>query len=153
KSLRLHDRGLRDTHPDRRRRQAGPLRARRGARPGARVVRGKPLLEIVDLWVTYWGGSLLGLGGKPFHAVKGANLSIHAGQTLGLVGESGSGKSSIANTVLGLVPASSGSIRFGDVDLTSLGARYPSAVRNQIQAVFQDPYSSLNPSMTVEDIV
>jgi oligopeptide/dipeptide ABC transporter ATP-binding protein len=116
-------------------------------------VRGKPLLEIVDLWVTYWGGSLLGLGGKPFHAVKGANLSIHAGQTLGLVGESGSGKSSIANTVLGLVPASSGSIRFGDVDLTSLGARYPSAVRNQIQAVFQDPYSSLNPSMTVEDIV
>ncbi|MCV3239923.1 ABC transporter ATP-binding protein [Mesorhizobium sp. ZC-5] len=111
------------------------------------------LLEINDLWVTYWRRSLLGLKGKPFHAVKGANLSIRPGETLGLVGESGSGKSSIANTVLGLVPATSGSIRFGDVELTSMRTHYPPAVRNQIQAVFQDPYSSLNPSMTVEDIV
>lgn len=114
---------------------------------------GKPLLEISDLWVTYWGRSVLGLGGKPFHAVKGANLSIHPGETLGLVGESGSGKSSIANTVLGLVPTSGGSIRFGDADLASMKTRYPPEVRKQIQAVFQDPYSSLNPSMTVEDIV
>jgi oligopeptide/dipeptide ABC transporter ATP-binding protein len=111
------------------------------------------LLEIADLWVTYWGRSLIGLAGKPFHAVKGANLSIRSGETLGLVGESGSGKSSIANAVLGLLPASSGSIRFGDADLASMRTRYPAAVRNQIQAVFQDPYSSLNPSMTVEDIV
>ena len=111
------------------------------------------LLEINDLWVTYWRRSLLGLKGKPFHAVKGANLSIRPGETLGLVGESGSGKSSIANTVLGLVPATSGSMRFDDVDLASMQTRYPPAVRNQIQAVFQDPYSSLNPSMTVEDIV
>src|SRR5690606_27957819 len=88
-----------------------------------------------------------------FQAVKGASLSIQPGQTLGLVGESGSGKSSIANTVLGLVPASGGSIRFGDAELVSMKTRYPPAVRNQIQAVFQDPYSSLNPSMTVEDIV
>ncbi len=113
----------------------------------------RPLLEITDLSVTYWGRSLLGLQGKPFFAVKGANLAIRAGETLGLVGESGSGKSSIANTVLGLVPASSGSIRFGDHDLVAMKTRYPSEVRNQIQAVFQDPYSSLNPSMTVEDIV
>ena len=113
----------------------------------------KPLLEIADLQVTYWGRSLLGLKGEPFHAVKGANLAIRPGETLGLVGESGSGKSSIANTVLGLVPASGGSIRFGDAELTSMRTRYPPAVRNQIQAVFQDPYSSLNPSMTVEDIV
>jgi oligopeptide/dipeptide ABC transporter ATP-binding protein len=116
-------------------------------------VSNKPLLEITDLWVTYWGRSRLGLGGKPFHAVKGANLSIRAGETLGLVGESGSGKSSIANTVLGLVPASSGSIEFGGVDVAAMKTRYPPDVRNRIQAVFQDPYSSLNPSMTVEDIV
>lgn len=114
---------------------------------------GKPLLEISDLWVTYWGRSLLGFGGKPFHAVKGACLSIRAGETLGLVGESGSGKSSIANAVLGLVPASRGSIEFGDADLASMKTQYPPALRSQIQAVFQDPYSSLNPSMTVEDIV
>ena len=116
-------------------------------------MNGKPLLEISDLQVTYWGRSLLGLGGKPFHAVRGANLSIRAGETLGLVGESGSGKSSIANAVLGLVPASGGAIRFGGADLAAMKTRYPSEVRNQIQAVFQDPYSSLNPSMTVEDIV
>ena len=111
------------------------------------------LLEIRDLDVIYRGRSMLGFQGKTFQAVKGASLSISAGETLGLVGESGSGKSSIANTVLGLVPASAGSIRFGDVDLASMKTRYPPAVRGQIQAVFQDPYSSLNPSMTVEDIV
>ena len=111
------------------------------------------LLEIRDLDVTYHSRSLLGFGGRSFSAVKGASLSIRPGETLGLVGESGSGKSSIANTVLGLVPASGGSIRFGDVELTSMKTRYPAEVRGQIQAVFQDPYSSLNPSMTVEDIV
>jgi len=111
------------------------------------------LLEIRDLRVTYWGKSLLGFKGRAFDAVKGANLSIRPGQTLGLVGESGSGKSSIANAVLGLVPANGGTIRFGDVDLAAMRTRYPPDVRGQIQAVFQDPYSSLNPSMTVEDIV
>ncbi|MBX9464358.1 MAG: ABC transporter ATP-binding protein [Aquamicrobium sp.] len=111
------------------------------------------LLDIRDLDVTYHSRSLLGFGGRSFSAVKGASLSIRPGETLGLVGESGSGKSSIANTVLGLVPASGGSIRFGDVELTSMKTRYPAEVRGQIQAVFQDPYSSLNPSMTVEDIV
>jgi peptide/nickel transport system ATP-binding protein len=111
------------------------------------------LLDIRDLDVTYHSRSLLGFGGRSFSAVKGASLSIRPGETLGLVGESGSGKSSIANTVLGLVPASGGSIRFGDVELTSMKTRYPAEVRGQIQAVFQDLYSSLNPSMTVEDIV
>jgi peptide/nickel transport system ATP-binding protein len=111
------------------------------------------LLEIRDLDVVYRSRSMLGFQGKTFHAVKGASLSIRAGETLGLVGESGSGKSSIANTVLGLVPASGGSMRFGDIDLAALKTHYPPAVRGQIQAVFQDPYSSLNPSMTVEDII
>lgn len=111
------------------------------------------LLEVEDLWVTYWSRSLFGLDRKPFHAVKGASLTIRRGETLGLVGESGSGKSSIANAVLGLVPAGSGAIRFDGTDLTSMGTRYPPAIRSQIQAVFQDPYSSLNPSMTVEDLV
>ena len=112
-----------------------------------------PLLEIRDLDVTYQSRSLLGFKGRSFHAVKKASLSINAGETLGLVGESGSGKSSIANTLLGLVPASGGSIRFGDFELTEMKTRYTPEVRGQIQAVFQDPYSSLNPSMTVEDIV
>jgi oligopeptide/dipeptide ABC transporter ATP-binding protein len=114
---------------------------------------GAALLEITDLQVTYWGRSLLGFAGKPFRAVSGANLSIRQGETLGLVGESGSGKSSIANTVLGLVPASGGQILFAGRELTAMKTRFPSAVRSQMQAVQQDPYSALNPSMTVEDIV
>lgn len=112
-----------------------------------------PLLELSDLWVSYPGRSFLGLKAAPFHAVKGATLTINPGETLGLVGESGSGKSSIANTVLGLVPPSRGNMRFGGTDLAGLNTRYPADVRRRIQAVFQDPYSSLNPSMTVEDIV
>ena len=82
-----------------------------------------PLLEIEDLRVTYWTRPGLGLRQKPFHAVKGATLSVHPGQTLGLVGESGSGKSSIANAVLGLVPAASGSIRFAGTELAGQGVQ------------------------------
>lgn len=113
----------------------------------------EPLLEIRDLWVTYWRRSGLRLRPTPFHAVKNASLSIRPGETVGLVGESGSGKSSVANTVLGLVPAASGSIRFAGADLAAMNTRYPEIIRKQIQAVFQDPFSSLNPAMTVEDIV
>lgn len=113
----------------------------------------KPLLEIKDLWVSYWGRSGFQLRPRPFHAVKGVSLSIHAGQTLGIVGESGSGKSSLANAVLGLVPVASGSLRFGQFELSEMKTHYPAEVRKQMQAVFQDPFSSLNPSMTVQDIV
>jgi len=114
----------------------------------------KPLLQIDNLQVTYWArDSFLGLRGNPFHAVKNADLTIRAGETLGLVGESGSGKSSIANAVMGLVPASAGTMRFEGQDFATLHTHYPLELRKKIQAVFQDPYSSLNPSMTVEDIV
>lgn len=112
-----------------------------------------PLLEIRDLWVTYYQRSGLRMRRQPFHAVKGVSLDIMAGQTLGIVGESGSGKSSLANAVLGLVPAASGTIRFGGFELSEMKTDFPPEVRKQMQAVFQDPFSSLNPSMTVEDIV
>lgn len=112
-----------------------------------------PLLKLEDLWVTYNGRSLLGFSTKSFHAVKGATLTINAGETLGLVGESGSGKSSIANTVLGLVPCSKGTMHFDGADLGAMKTEYTADIRRQIQAVFQDPYSSLNASMTVADIV
>ncbi|MFT7592789.1 MAG: ABC-type microcin C transport system duplicated ATPase subunit YejF [Paracoccaceae bacterium] len=112
-----------------------------------------PLLEISNLCVTYWSRTGLQLRRRPFNAVKRANLTINAGQTLGLVGESGSGKSSIANTLLGLVPAESGTMRFDGTDLAALTGGYPTDIRKKIQAVFQDPYSSLNASMTVEQIV
>ncbi|KAA0914946.1 oligopeptide/dipeptide ABC transporter ATP-binding protein [Aquicoccus porphyridii] len=112
-----------------------------------------PLLQIDDLSVTYWDRSLLGLRANGFEAVKRATLTVDAGQTLGLVGESGSGKSSIANALLGLVPPSGGTINFDGQDLATLRKGFPPEIRQKIQAVFQDPYSSLNPSMTVEEIV
>jgi len=114
---------------------------------------GVPLLEVNDLSVTYWGRLGLNLRRKSFQAVKGVSFSINHGQTLGVVGESGSGKSSIANAILGLVKPSGGSIRLGESELVGLNMRYPPSIRRQMQAVFQDPFSSLNQSMKVEDIV
>lgn len=111
------------------------------------------LLKIENLCVTYGARSILGLKTKGFDAVKGVNLAIGKGETLGLVGESGSGKSSIANTLLGLVPVSAGTMEFDGTDLAELKTNYPPDIRQKIQAVFQDPYSSLNPSMTVEQII
>ncbi|WP_188129284.1 ABC transporter ATP-binding protein [Lutimaribacter pacificus] len=107
----------------------------------------------MDVTVTYWSRPGLGLRPKPFHAVKNATLAIATGKTLGLVGESGSGKSSIANALLGLVPVGSGTMRFDGQDLAAMTGGYPPEVRKRIQAVFQDPYSSLNGAMTVEQIV
>ena len=112
-----------------------------------------PLLEVNNLSVTYRGRLGLNLRRNAFQAVKGVTISINPGQTLGVVGESGSGKSSIANAVLGLVRPSAGSIRLAGTELADLNMRYPASIRRQMQAVFQDPFSSLNQSMMVEDIV
>ena len=114
----------------------------------------KALLAVSDLVVKYRSPrSLFHLAGADIHAVNGVSLDIAAGQTLGLVGESGSGKSSTGNTILGIVRAESGSVRFDGVELTTLEGKYPKAIRRDIQAVFQDPASSLNPSMVIADIV
>lgn len=114
----------------------------------------EPLLSVRDLVVTYRNPrSLFHLAPTAVHAVNGVNLDIAPGQTLGLVGESGSGKSSTGNTILGIVHAESGSVSFDGVDLTEFEGKYPKSIRRDIQAVFQDPASSLNPSMVVADIV
>lgn len=105
------------------------------------------MLKVEQLHVHY------GKAGSAFHAVKGVSLDLTKGQTLGLVGESGSGKSSIARALVGLVPSSSGSIQFNGRELTTLSARTWLPVRKQIQLVFQDPYASLNPRLTMEDIL
>jgi len=116
-------------------------------------MRENSLLEVNNLSVTYRGPLGLNLRRNSFQAVKGVTFSIDSGQTLGVVGESGSGKSSIANAILGLVKPSAGSIRLGKTELAEMNLHYPPFVRRQMQAVFQDPFSSLNQSMTVEDIV
>ena len=86
-------------------------------------------------------------------AVDGVDFSIDEGTTLGLVGESGSGKSTTGYLVLQLLKATAGSIRFGGRELTELKGEELRKMRRRMQIVFQDPYSSLNPRMTVGDIV
>jgi oligopeptide transport system ATP-binding protein len=86
-------------------------------------------------------------------AVDGVSFDVAAGSTLGLVGESGCGKSTVARAVLRLIPATSGSVSLAGKDLLSLGASALRAARREMQMIFQDPYASLSPRMTAEEII
>ena len=88
-----------------------------------------------------------------FEAVRGATLSVRQGETLGIVGESGSGKSTLAMALLGLQRRSQGSIEFQGRPLSSYRGREQTALRSNMQVVFQDPFSSLSPRQTIERIV
>jgi oligopeptide transport system ATP-binding protein len=86
-------------------------------------------------------------------AVDGVSFTLEKGQTLGVVGESGCGKSTMARCVMRLLEATSGKITFDGRDITNLSARDLMPVRRELMMVFQDPYASLNPRMTVSEIV
>ncbi|MGH6626492.1 MAG: ATP-binding cassette domain-containing protein [Burkholderiaceae bacterium] len=91
--------------------------------------------------------------GKRFVALDDVNLSIARGASLGLVGESGSGKTTLARCILGLETVTAGRIIWDGIDLCTLNAAERKAMRRRIQVVFQDPYASLNPRMSVRDII
>ncbi len=87
------------------------------------------------------------------HAVDDVNFSIRKGETLGLVGESGCGKSTIGRLILGLHSATSGEILFNGQDICRMDAQQMHSMRRQMQIIFQDPFSSLNPRMSISEII
>lgn len=89
----------------------------------------------------------------PFRALHGIDLSVAPGETVGLVGESGSGKTTLGRAVLGLAPVTEGTIYFDDQDISHLKASERRKIASDLQVVFQDPYTSLNPAMTIEEIL
>jgi peptide/nickel transport system ATP-binding protein/oligopeptide transport system ATP-binding protein len=113
-----------------------------------------PVLAVTDLVKNFSiRGGLLQREVASVSAVAGVSFTVDKGQTLGLVGESGCGKSTTARVVLGLIPATSGSVQFEGEEVVGRSNRSLRPLRRKMQIVFQDPYASLNPRMTVQAII
>lgn len=106
-----------------------------------------PVLQVEHLVVQFGGRR------APKDVIKDVSFDIHPGETLSLVGESGSGKTTIGRAILGLAPVTSGSIKFRGDAISNVRRSARRKIAADLQVVFQDPYSSLNPAMTVEDIL
>src|SRR4051794_19010293 len=108
------------------------------------------LLDIRDLVVEY---PAKGFRASAFRVLHGVSLDVRPGETVGLVGESGSGKTTLGRAVLGLAPVTSGGITYDGREISGLSRRDRRGLAGEIQVVFQDPYTSLNPSLTIEQIL
>lgn len=109
-----------------------------------------PILELINISVRFpIKKSLLGRTTDSYEAVKSLNLKIHTGESLGLVGESGCGKTTTGKAIVGLVPLFSGEIFYRGKDITTMSASEQAQFKREVQMVFQDPYSSLNPAISI----
>ena len=108
-----------------------------------------PLVVVRDLVKHYKAGGLFRSNARSVRAVDGVSFEIARGETLALVGESGCGKSTVGRTILRLQEPTSGSVHFDGTDVYALGREELRQKRRQMQIIFQDPYSSLNPRMTI----
>ena len=106
-----------------------------------------PLIQTVDL-VKYFNTKR-----GPLHAVDHVNLSIKKGETLGVVGESGCGKSTLGRTILRLLEPTSGSVLYNGDDIVKYSPQKMKEMRKKMQIIFQDPFTSLNPRMSVSEII
>ena len=107
------------------------------------------LLRAEHLYKTYDTGKK----GRLVHAVSDVSLEIHKGETLALVGESGCGKSTLGRTLIHMLPATAGSVIYKDMDIAAMSDKQFKPYRSKMQMIFQDPYASLDPRMTVRDII
>jgi oligopeptide/dipeptide ABC transporter ATP-binding protein len=111
------------------------------------------MIELKNLYVSYFSGSVLGWNAKEIKAVEDVSFSIKSSETVGLVGESGCGKSTLGKAMLGLLPIASGELIFEGQNLNGIKKSEWLPLRKSIQVIFQDPYSSLNPRMTIFEII
>ena len=116
--------------------------------------KNEALLEVADLRVHFpVRHGLLGGASGTVKAVDGVSFRLEAGETLGLVGESGCGKTTLGRTIVKLIEPTAGCIRLEGEDIAGLSARALRARRRKLQIIFQDPYNSLDPRMTVSEII
>lgn len=113
----------------------------------------KPLLRVVNVEKEYLLKTNIFKPNQYFKAVNDVSLEVYEGETLGLVGESGCGKSTLGNAILQLDPATKGQIFYRDQDITQLSKADLKALRKEIQIIFQDPFASLNPKITVGEAI
>ena len=120
-----------------------------------RAARGSPvLLRVRGITKTFHGGASWFAGrGRHVPAVKSIDLAVRRGDILGLVGESGSGKSTLARCIIRLLEPDTGTVHLGDLELTALSRRRLRPYRKRIQMIFQDPFASLNPRLTVAQLI
>src|SRR4029077_2182516 len=119
-----------------------------------RAVSAETLLSVKDLRKHFaMKGGIFAREVEKVHAVDGVSFDIGQGETLGLVGESGCGKSTTGRCILRLIEPSSGEVWFKGADVTRMDANALRALRRDMQIIFQDPYASLNPRLTVGAII